>query len=91
MKSILVIICMLISVSSLAMSGLTYKDQVKVQKVVLGTDILLNNLTKLYSDYYFEDRMLAKAEDIDAKKSKKMTWSDNLRRKLNGSSGIYRL
>lgn len=90
MKSILILICMLISVSSFA-SELTYKDQVKVPKVVLGTEILLNNLTKLYSDYYFEERMLAKAEEISVKKSKKMTWSENLRHKLNGSSGIYRL
>ena len=82
---------MLTSVSGFASHELSYQDQVKVKRVVIGTEILLNNLTKLYSDYYFEDRMLAKAESIDPKKSKKMTWAESLRLKLNGSSGIYRL
>lgn len=86
MKSTLIVLSLFFSLSGWG-KELSFQDSVRVPKVVLG-EVLLQDLTQLYSDYYFEDMMIA--TKTEAKKSKK-SWSENLRERLHGCTGIYRI
>lgn len=84
MKLALFCLSLMISFSGLArVESLSFQDDLKTKTVVMD-EILIENLTHLYSDYYFDETLVAKNEG-----KKKSTWSDKLRTKLSGCPGIY--
>lgn len=91
MKMFLFSVCMLLSFSGHAkVEALSYQDHLELKTIVMD-EILINDLLELYSDYYFEDRMIAGRWDGAPKKEKKTSWSDKLRSKLEKCPGIYRI
>ncbi|MCM2348760.1 MAG: hypothetical protein NDI69_01985 [Bacteriovoracaceae bacterium] len=62
--------------------SLSYRDAIVLKKTYLSKNILSLDLLKLHRDFNFDDvRMIA---------ARKSSWSDNLRQRLQGSSGKYR-
>lgn len=62
--------------------SLSYDDAIVIKKTYLSKNILSLDLLKLHRDFNFDEvRMIA---------AKKSSWSDNLRQRLQGTSGKYR-
>ncbi len=89
MKVALIITSILLSSAAFSMEGsLSYNDSMKVKKVVMMDEILINDLIKLHNDFDFEgDRMVA--GKFEGKPSKK-SYLDGLRDKLLNSKGPTR-
>jgi hypothetical protein len=92
MKVFLMFLSMILTSQVLAsheITHLSYNDDIKVEKVVMNDAILLNDLMKLHSDYDFDAlRMIAGKFETGSKKSKKNSYLDELRTKLEGSKNI---
>lgn len=58
-------------------------------KVVNMDEILLLDLTRLYSELYFQEELLAAKEE--SKSKKQTTWSEKLRTQLGNCSGQFRI
>ena len=71
-----------------ATAELNFKENVSLKAVVMD-DILLKDLSQLYSDFYFDEKLLADKENNSSKKNS--TWNDNLRMKLNTKGGYSRI
>lgn len=63
---------------------LSFKDHVTVKKVQIKGN-LKTNLSSLFRDLKDDSRMIA------SKKEEKKTWSGNLRQKLQGQKGEFRI
>lgn len=62
--------------------SLSYDDAIVIKKTYLSKNILSLDLLKLHRDFNFDEvRMIA---------ARKSSWSDNLRQRLQGTSGKYR-
>lgn len=84
MKRILFGLSLMVSLSAFGgTEKLSYHDHIEMKKVVMD-EILIQNLTHLYSDNFFDETLVAKDEG-----KKKSSWSDKLRTKLSGCPGVY--
>lgn len=90
MRVILMILSLLISSKVLALDEVTefsYNDDMKVEKIVMSEQILLNDLMKLHNDYDFEgERMIAGKHE--KKKNSKNSYLNNLRSRLEGTKNL---
>ena len=87
MKTAFLVLGLSLSMSALGkVETLSFQDHVETKAVVMN-EILLDNLTQLYSDNYFDETMIAKNETQGSKK--KQSWSEKLRTKLSGCPGVY--
>ena len=89
MKLLLALLTVFISFQSIAKpTECSYKDRFSVKKVVMEDKILLEDVSKLYSKWFFEERMVASEKKTIAK-SKKKNWSEGLRAKIKPSDGKF--
>lgn len=88
MKKLILIIMLLSTTQVFATAELNFKENVSLKAVVMD-DILLKDLSQLYSDFYFDEKLLADKENNSSKKNS--TWNDNLRMKLNTKGGYSRI
>lgn len=52
-------------------------------------EILLQDITQLYSELYFSEELLA--DKTESKREKKIHWADKLRNQLKNNSGQFRI